>query len=309
MNRRRFATAVASSLAGSGIASAAGTLPHRSLGKTGFNVAILGLGSAPLGAPKITQSVVDQVVSVLIDEGVNYFDTAPIYQLAEERLGRALKGKRDKVFLVSKVETTSAQDATWQIEESLRKLQTDYLDAVHIHNVGRTDRFPSIEVLIGKDGALQALRDAKKKGTIRHIGLTSHLRPARAYPILETGDIELVMCAANFVDVHTYNYEGTVFEEARKRGLGIVAMKVLGGAEGEGAKLSAPEHYATAVRYALGIPGLSVAIMGMKSVGEVKQAVAAVRAYQPLTPQEVSALAGKGKGMARSWGPLRGPVA
>jgi aryl-alcohol dehydrogenase-like predicted oxidoreductase len=308
MNRRHFTTTAAAGLTASA-AGAAGELPRRKLGKTGREVSLLGLGSSPIGEPKLTQRDADEVVGALLDAGVNYFDTAPIYGRAEERLGRALKGKRDRVFLVSKVESTSKQDAAWQIEESLYKLQTDHLDAVHIHNVGRTDRFPSMEVLLGPDGALQALKDAKKAGKIRHIGLTCHLRPGRALPVIATGEIEFVMCAANFVDVHTYNFEGTVFAEAHKRGMGIVAMKVLGGTEGSGAKLSAPEHYTNAIRYALGIPGLSVAIMGLKSAAEVQQAVRTVKSYQPLSREEVSRLEQSGRTLAQSWGPLRGPVA
>jgi predicted aldo/keto reductase-like oxidoreductase len=175
--------------------------------------------------------------------------------------------------------------------------------------VGRTDRFPDLDLLMGPDGALEALRTAKKKGQIRHIGMTCHLRPKRALPVIQSGDIEVVMCAANFVDVHTYNFEGTVFAEAHKRGVGIVAMKILGGAEGDGAKLSAPEHYQTAVRYALGIPGLSVAIVGMKSVPELKKAVETVRAYKPFSEDEISSLRETGKQMAATWGELRGPVA
>ena len=213
-----------------GSAAAAGELPQRPLGKTGLTVGVLGIDTSPLGAPGITQQQVDRVIAMAADERVNYLDAAPIYRMAERRLGPALKGRRDKFILVSKVEATSKQDATWQLKESLLKMKTDYLDVAHLHNVGRTDRFPDLDVLTGEDGALQALRDAKKEGLIRHIGLTCHLRPKRALPIIETGDIELVMCAANFVDVHTYDFEGTVFA-------------------------AAAEHYENAVRYALGIPG------------------------------------------------------
>ena len=202
-----------------------------------------------------------------------------------------------------------SQDATWQVRETLQKCRTDYLDVVHLHNVGRTDRFPSLDILLGADGALQGLLDLKKQGVVRHVGMTCHLRPQRALPILSTGKVELVMCAANFVDVHTYNFEGTVFSEAHKRGLGVVAMKILGGTEGDGAKLSAPEHYERAVRYALGIPGLSVAIMGMKSVAELEKAVATVKAYKPFDADEKARISQAGKTMAGEWGELRGPVA
>ena len=312
LSRRELGALVATGMTAAGAPATEGALPHRPLGKTGFSVSLLGIGTAPLGEADVTQAEVDRVIASGIDEGINYIDTSPIYGAAEERLGVALKGRRDKVFLVSKVEATSNQDATWQIEESLKKMRTSHLDAVHLHNVGRTDRFPSMEVLLGPDGALEALRAAKKKGSIRHIGLTCHLRPARALPVIETGAIELVMCAANFVDVHTYNFEGTVFAEAARRGLGIVAMKVLGGAEGKGerqkGKLSAPEHYQTAVRYALGIPGLSVAILGMRRLSDLHSALETVRNYRPFSAGEITAIQGEGRRLARVWGPLRGPV-
>ena len=132
-------------LAGAALAAAApasGGMELRPLGKTGLSVSLLGVGTAPLGAANVDQSAVHDVLSAALDEGVNYLDTAPMYGQAERRLGPALKGRRNRFVLVSKVEATSRQDATWQVEESLQKLDTDYLDLVHLHNVGRTDRSP-----------------------------------------------------------------------------------------------------------------------------------------------------------------------
>jgi predicted aldo/keto reductase-like oxidoreductase len=289
-------------------ASAAGGLEMRPYGKTGMLVSVLGIGTSPFGAANNDQKTVNDVLSAALDEGINYLDTAPIYGQSERRLGVGLKGRRDKFILVSKVEATSKQDATWLVQESLQKLQTDYLDVVHLHNVGRTDRFPDLEVLLGPDGALQALRDLKKKGVVRHIGMTCHLRPKRALPVIATGEIEAVMCAANFVDVHNYNFEGTVFSEAAKRGMAVVAMKILGGASGDGALLSGLDHYDLAVRYALGIPGLSVAIMGMKNVPELRKAVQTVRAYEKFNERERMQVTQLGRQMARDWGEHRGPV-
>lgn len=309
ITRRELARTAA--LAGAAAASASaqsGGLEMRPLGKTGLDVSVLGIGTAPLGAPGVTQATVNDVISAALDHGINYLDTAPIYRQAERRLGPALKGRRDQFVLVGKVEATSSQDATWQVQETLQKLQTDYLDLVHLHNVGRTDRFPDMELLLGPDGALQGLKNLKKKGVVRHIGLTCHLRPKRALPVLATGDIEAVMCAANFVDVHTYDFEGVVMDDARRRGLGVVAMKILGGTQGDGAMLSDPEHYENAVRYALGIPGLSVAIMGMKSVAELEKAVKTVKAYKPLSDSERQRLTQKGVEMAGVWGQHRGPA-
>ncbi len=310
MTRRELGktAAIAGALAATSELRAASGLEMRLLGKTGMKVSVLGIGSAPLGAPSVTQKEANRVIDAAIDNGINYLDTAPIYGQAERRLGPALKGKRDKFVLVTKVESTSSQDAIWQVRESLQKCQTDYFDLVHIHNVGRTDRFPSLDILLGDDGALAGLEKLKKDGVIRHIGMTCHLRPKRALPVIRSGRVEAVMSAVNYIDRHIYNFEETVFAEAAERGMGVVAMKILAGAKGDGAILSGPEHYERAVRYALGIPGLSVAIMGMKSVAELEKAVATVNAYKPLEKQELSKALDDGKLMAADLGEHRGPA-
>ena len=300
--------AVAGALA-VGSAPAAEQVERRTLGRTGLEVGVLGIGTSPLGRAGVTQSEVNDVLAAAADYGVNYLDTAPIYAQSERRLKPALKGRRDRFVLVTKVEATSRQDATWQVQESLQKTGAEYFDLVHLHNVGRTDRFPSLDVLLGDDGALAGLEALKERGLVRHVGMTCHLRPRRALPILRSGRVEAVMAAVNCIDRHIYNFEKTVFEEAADRGVGIVAMKILGGAQGEGAILSDEPHYTRAVRYALGIPGLSVAIMGMKSVAELDKAVATAKAYRPLEGADLSEALEDGKRRAEQLGEHRGPVA
>ena len=299
--------AIAGALA-AGVGAQAAQVGKRQLGKTGLDVGVLGIGTSPLGAQGVSQSEVNNVIAAAADHGVNYLDTAPIYNQSERRLGPALKGKRDKFVLVTKVEATSKQDATWQVKESLQKTRAEYFDLVHVHNVGRTDRFPSLDVLLGDDGALAGLEQLKKQGLVKHVGMTCHLRPRRALPILRSGRVEVVMAAVNCIDRHIYDFEGTVFSEAAERGVGIVAMKILGGTQGDGAILSDEPHYGRSVRYALGIPGLSVAIMGMKSVAELEKAVATVNAYKPLEGTELSEAMEEGKRRAAELGEHRGPV-
>lgn len=299
--------ALAGALAASDARGADG-LEVRKLGNTGLDVTLLGIGTSPLGSAKLTQADADNVIAAAADHGINYLDTAPIYGQSERRLGPALKGKRKKFVLVTKVEATSRQDAIWQVQESLQKCQTDYFDLVHLHNVGRTDRFPSLDVLLGDDGALAGLEHMKKQGSVRHIGMTCHLRPKRALPILRSGRVEAVMSAVNIIDRHIYNFEETVFAEATERGMGVVAMKILGGTKGDGAILSGDEDYERAVRYVLAIPGLSVAIMGMKSVAELEKAVATVQAFEPLEGRQLSQTLDDGKTMAQELGEHRGPV-
>lgn len=299
--------AIAGALA-TGVGAQAAQVGKRKLGKTGLEVGVLGIGTSPLGAKGVSQDEVNNVIAAAADYGVNYLDTAPIYNQSERRLGPALKGKRDKFVLVTKVEATSKQDATWQVKESLQKTRAEYFDLVHVHNVGRTDRFPSLDILLGDDGALAGLEALKKQGLIKHVGMTCHLRPRRALPILRSGRVEVVMAAVNCIDRHIYDFEGTVFSEAAERGIGVVAMKILGGTQGDGAILSDEPHYGRSVRYALGIPGLSVAIMGMKSVAELEKAVATVNAYKPLEGAELSKAMEEGKRRAAELGEHRGPV-
>ncbi|MCU0247682.1 MAG: aldo/keto reductase, partial [Bryobacter sp.] len=216
----------------------------------------------------------------------------------------------DKVFLVSKVETNARGDVMYQIRDSLRKLQTDYLDCCHIHNISRDDRYPSLELVLGKNGTLAALIDAKKQGMIRHIGVTSHMRPARVLPALETGEVELLMCTVNYVERHIYGYEEKVLPECRKRNIGVIAMKVLGGpVRNSQARLITPQEYSDTLRYTWGVPGVCVAIIGLRTQDQLRQALEAARSYTPLTPQEMTGITERGKVMAAKWGPLRGPVA
>jgi predicted aldo/keto reductase-like oxidoreductase len=306
-SRRAFA--LSSLAAVPGALRAAGDLPTRRLGRINFQASILGVGAQHLGDETVEQSLVNRFCAEAIDNGVNYFDTAPPYNRSEERLGHALKGKRDKVFLVSKVECTARGDVEYQLKDTLRKLQTDYLDCVHLHNVGRIDRWPNLDlVLFDDDGPLAALRAAKKKGMIRHIGATCHMRPHRAVPVLQTGDIELFMCSVNYVERHIYNFEEKVLPECRKNNIGVVGMKVLGGPVKGGARLMSPDEYNATLRYAWGTPGLCVVNLGMRNLEELRQALAAARAYQPLERDEISRLTTQGQQLAKVWGPLRGPV-
>lgn len=306
LTRRQFA----GSLAAVSLAAADDKpMPTRRLGQINFRASILGLGAQHLGLPSLTQENANRVVGEAIDLGVNYIDTAPTYNFSEERLGHALKGKRDKVFLVSKVETSASSDVSYQIRDSLHKLQTDYLDCVHIHNVGREDRYPSLKQMLAKDGTLGGLIRAKEQGLIRHIGATCHMRAGRTLPVFETGQIELFMCTINFVERHIYKFEETVLPEARRRNIATVGMKVLGGPTKEGARLMSPEDYAATLRYAWSVPGLAVVNLGIRSSEELRKAVAAAKAFEALKPAELSSLLQRGKPIAGQWGPLRGPVA
>lgn len=284
-------------------------MPRRPLGKIGFRAGILGLGAQRLSDIPLEQSAVDRLISECLDNGLNYIDTARGYGTSEELLGRALKGKRDKVFLVSKTRSGTRADALKDVEDSLKNLQTDRIDCYHIHNIARDDRYPNLEAALSDQGVLGGLIEAKKQGKIRHIGCTAHLRAPRVLPVFATGQIEVFMCSLNFVERYIYNFEEKVLPEARRRGIAVIAMKVLGGpVNGPKPKIDDPKDYQVSLRYVWGLPEVNVAIIGLRNSDELNQALTAARQFKPLSRTEMASVSGYAQALAREWGPFRGAV-
>lgn len=313
LNRRSF-------LAGASLAAGAAgalpaladekSLPKRTLGRTGYRTTLLGLGMAPIGMGGHSPAEAERLVNEALDLGVNYVDVAPNYANAEEKLGPVMKRRRSDVFLVTKVESQQKAGILAQIRNSLKLLQTDHVDAVHLHNLGD---FDLKQVFEDENGGLAGLREAKERGYLRFFGISGHMRPWKFTEAINTGQIDLVMCALNFVDRHTYDFEEKVLAPARKHNTAVVAMKVLGGAQGMVYDRPMPgllaSQYEDAVRYSLGLPGVSAVILGLKNSDEIRQAVRTVAGYQPFTPAELEAVLARGKEMATRWGPHFGPVA
>ncbi len=246
-------------------------MTYATLGRTGEKVSRLGLGGGPVGWSDDPEEVIN-MISKAFDEGITFFDTAPTYTdgKSEERFGKALKGKRDKVFLVSKTADAS-YEGTWKLlNQSLKRLQTDYIDLVHIHNIGHERTFPDLNYTLSDDGALGALREAKQKGAIRFIGASGHVYPSRFHQAMDTNEIDVLMLAVNFILQHTYDFEHKVWARALTKNLGLVSMKVLGGSDGRNNRNHRmdPEDYENAIRYTLTLNGLSTAVIGVGNIEE-----------------------------------------
>lgn len=284
-------------------------IPKRILGRTGIEVSTLALGMGPIGISRMAQPDAEKLINLCIDLGVNYIDVAPNYGDGEEKLGYVMKQRRKEVFLVTKVEESSKEGALKQIRESLKKMQTDYIDAVHLHDFGGFDS----SVVLGKDGALEGLIEAQKSGLIKFIGISGHQKPMNFLKALETDKIDLVMTVFNFVDRHTYNFEEKVLPEAIKRKAGVTAMKVLGGAVGMQYDKPMPallpeEHYTYAMRYSLGLQGIATVVIGLKNEDEIHKAVNTVKGYKPLSDAEKTKIEEVGKDLAKQWGEHFGPI-
>jgi aryl-alcohol dehydrogenase-like predicted oxidoreductase len=290
--------------------ASAGNLPKRTLGRTGVKVPVIGFGVAPLGSSKTTPAEAESIVRAAIDLGVTYLDVSPDYGDAEAKLKNALKGTRERVFLVTKV-NPNAPDATGvqrQIEESLKRMGTDHVDAVHVHNLGDFD----MAMVTAPNGTIAGLKEARRRGLIRFIGTSGHMRPPRFVTAIETGDIDLTMNALNFADRNNYDFEGLVLPAAKKHRTAVVAMKVLGGAKGwqyDGhTPASLADYHARAIRYSLGLPGVCTAVIGLSNVDEVKQAIAVAHAYRPLSSSERAELLKEGQRLAQARGLYYGPT-
>lgn len=287
-------------------------LPARRLGRIGRQVPVLSFGTAPMGHALYSQEDFDEVIHAALDAGLIYMDTAPTYDVSQERLGRTVERRRGDIFLVTKTRAKTRDDALRDVERSLQQLRTDYADACLIHNLGDL----AGDAALGSGGTLEGLIEARRRGWIRHIGCSGHMLPGRFIPVIETGEIDLIMVAMNFVDRNTYNFEEKVLPVARKHDCGIACMKVYGGVTGgwdgyskrRPGRLAGDEHRQAAVDYALSIPGVSTCVIGMKTLGELRLAIEAVRNHQPLQGQRREDVLALGVKMAGEWKAHLGPA-
>jgi aryl-alcohol dehydrogenase-like predicted oxidoreductase len=280
------------------------TVPQVVLGRTGAKVSRLGIGCAYFQRKHVTPDDVTKTLHRALELGVNYLDTAPVYGnpetgFAEEKMGPGIRELRDRVFLVTKTEEPT-YEGTWKLlKQSLARMRTDRIDMVHLHNFGDEKLWGDHRLVFGDKGAMGALREAKKQGVVRFIGASGHLHPTRFHQALDSGEIDVLMNAVNFVIQHTYDFEHKVWSRAESLNVGLVAMKVLGGAvRQEGGHKVDSKHYEHAIRYALSIPGLSVAVIGLENVSELERAASVVARAQPLSPEENLALAKLGLDLA-----------
>ncbi len=243
-------------------------MEYRILGKTGLKVSRVGLGGIPL--QRIDAEGTKALLHQLMDEGVNYIDTARGYSVSEEFLGYGLEGIRDKFILATKTMSRSYDGMKADIETSLKNLRTDYIDLYQVHN-------PSMEQLdevIAPGGALEALLEAKAAGKIGHIGLTAHSTEVFARAL--TYDwVETIMFPYNIVETQGE----ALIREAGEKNVGFICMKPLAGGALENAKL--------AMRFLMSNPDVTLAIPGMAAAEEAAQNTAAVNDTDPLTAEEL----------------------
>jgi aryl-alcohol dehydrogenase-like predicted oxidoreductase len=266
-------------------ATAKAKLPHRTLGRTGVSVSILamGCGSRFLMYPADQASA---VLNKVIDSGIDYLDTAEGYGdgESETRLGRVMATRRREVFLATKVPTRARtrDTALKEVEASLKRLQTDHLDLLHLHSVGDDADLAKIEA---PDGALKALYELRDQKVTRFIGMTSHTDGAVMAKAIERHDLDCVQMAMN--PARVARFEELALPAANRKNLGVILMKVTGQ---EKLMVEDGADAASLLRYAWSLP-VSTAVCGMPKLEHLEENIATAKAYSsPLPPAEMERL-------------------
>jgi predicted aldo/keto reductase-like oxidoreductase len=196
-------------------------LPRRVLGKTGEKLSVIGFGAIMLNDNP--QDFANELVAKSYDLGVNYYDVAPGYGNAQEKLGPALKPYRKNCFLACKTQKRNAAEAQVELEDSLRKLETDHLDLYQLHALSSVEQ---VNQAFGPGGAMETIVKAKKEGKIKHVGFSAHSVDA-ALLAMNNYDFDSILFPINFACWHTGDFGPQVYAEAEKRGMGILALKAM----------------------------------------------------------------------------------
>jgi len=249
--------------------------PTRSLGSTGVTVPLVGYGTAPLGKEKdIPREMGIRCVNHAIDSGITYLDTSPDYG-SEPVVGEVMRTRRDEVFLATKINNRSKAGVLDELKESLRKLQTDHVDLIQVHAV---NAWADLEQALAPDGAVAALEQARDEGLVKFIGITGHARPEILGHALTQYPFDTVLVALGMADRLVTSPETFLLPKAVERNVGVIAMKVLGHGTITSRDL--------ALRYSLGLPGVSLAIVGLKSEAEIDEVVQNAASFRPLDEAE-----------------------
>ncbi len=255
-------------------------MPTRPLGRTGYHVALFGLGGQATIERHGQDERVHKIINRALDLGVNYIDTAPAYGrgISEVYIGRVMKDRRDEVFLATKSHDYSYVGTMRLVEQSLERLQTDRIDLYQHHNVGSLRQ---LERITAEDGALRAFRELQERGVVKHIGITSHSPRVLLRALeLEVYDCMLITLNPAGANMQDRRYLEQFMEKAREKEVGVIAMKVVG----QGALLGDNANMTELLSYALSFP-VATAAVGISEVWQVDDNVGIAKGFEPLSEE------------------------
>lgn len=193
----------------------------RRLGNTDLNPTVIGFGGVVV--MKEDQADADRMVAEAFDAGIRYFDVAPQYQDAQQRLGPALAPYRNQVMLACKTLERTADGVRAELEDSLTKLRTDHFDLYQMHSLTKVDE---TRQALGPGGAIEAFLEAREAGKTRYLGFSAHSEEA-ALLAIESGHFDSILFPLNYVVMQESNFGPAVLNAANDRGMGILALKAI----------------------------------------------------------------------------------
>lgn len=263
-------------------------IPKRPYGKKGDQLSIIGLGGIVLA--RLPQGEANALAREAYEKGINYFDVAPTYWDAEERMGPAIKSFRDKLFLACKTTRRDAKGALEELENSLRKLQTDHFDLYQLHGLSKMEE---LEQCFAPGGAMETFLKAREQGKVRYIGFSAHSEEV-ALEAIKRFPFDSVLFPFNFVTLFKGNFGWELLKEAPKRGITLLALKAMAKTHWqEGDKrlekcwykpITDPKLAELALRFTLSLPVAAAIPPGDENI--FRMALGLGERFRKITPRE-----------------------
>ncbi len=250
----------------------------RPFGKTGERFPILSFGGQRIvDEHNCTEDEAIEILNTAIDRGIRYFDTAWIYSdgQSETRMGKVVKHRRDEMWIATKTWDTTKEGARRQLETSLKRLQTDYVNEWRLHNVYDFDR---LDAFCGNGGALEAAIEARDEGLVEYISISGHTDPQILVEALNRYPFDSALIAVSALDHFIFSFAEEFLPIANGKGIATIGMKVLG--------LGSLTHEVErSLRYAFSLP-VSTVIVGMETMEQLEENLSIAESYSPMTDEE-----------------------
>ncbi len=305
-------------LAHAASAAASAAMPTRNLGTTGHAVGVFSLGGQAALEHSNNDAIAVPIIERALDLGINYIDTSSIYggpeRPSERYIGQVLKHRRSQTFIATKSKERSRDGSLRMLEQSLKLLQTDYVDVWQLHDIGTST---DVEQVFAKGGAMEAFQQAREQKLVRYLGITGHHRPEALSECIRRFPFDTLLMGMNAADPHRHSFAAELLPLALERKMGIIAMKVP--ARGRilaswtpppvdrqkhmwegGANVTTTPGTLTmreAMHWVLSQP-VSTMIVGIDSVAQLEENVALAREFTPLNHQQLAAISDKTKPIA-----------
>lgn len=264
------------------------TMPDRPLGRTGHRVKLFSLGGQATLEQQGTRDQAVDIINRAIDLGVNYIDTAAAYGrgISQTYIGEVMATRRDEVFLATKTHRRSRDESLQLLEESLRLLQTDHLDLWQLHNIQRDEQ---LDQIFAKDGAIEALVQAREEGIVRFLGITGHYDPDVLFRGINRFEFDTVLMALNPADPHFRPFTQNLLPLANHKGMGVIAMKIP--ARGQLFRDGGITSMRDALSWTFSQP-VSTVIVGCDTVEQLEENVRIATEFEQLPEEELRRISG-----------------